>query len=546
MISDTALYQCPLREPHGGGGGGGCTPPVISSAVPYILSRSHGILVSFTLPTTCDSCRLYVYNLSNSLILTVNGICGSSSQLLTTLDTCGHYKFLIKCNTVSCGLLVSDTLHYDKSCGDDGCQVPHITSVVHTGTGNNVHVTYTLVSGCDSCKIFMYSSTGTLITTYTNICGTSDTTFTVSDTCNHYKFLVSCYSPGCSNIKSDTAYYDGCHPTCELPYFTAIGFSHGEFNDYYVTLNYILPQFCDSCRLYMYDENDSLLNHFNYICNTTDTAFQVYDTCATYKFVIKCDNPVCGDRISDTVYHFRVCPNTDSCLAFKPILLAEAVPIPSFLNCGYTPPCITCSQLMDSLTPAFRTIFTSYSGVPYLDSTATDAQSKQNALWARFLNYRTGFTKSTLEYLTAYKNCSSAPPTITMLCASDKPLNDPGELFPPDSTPCQHVVTEAQFITQLTLAKMKDSLLANFDSLYLDKCLSAQSHEEFYVNYTPKEYHYTLYYYDQAGNLVKTIPPAAVKPNYSSTFLDSVKAARVAATDFVNYRNNKVMATQDR
>ncbi|MEJ0034189.1 MAG: hypothetical protein WDO15_29370 [Bacteroidota bacterium] len=31
--------------------------------------------------------------------------------------------------------------------------------------------------------------------------------------------------------------------------------------------------------------------------------------------------------------------------------------------------------------------------------------------------------------------------------------------------------------------------------------------------YTPKEYHYTLYYYDQAGNLVQTAPPAGVVPN---------------------------------
>ncbi len=36
--------------------------------------------------------------------------------------------------------------------------------------------------------------------------------------------------------------------------------------------------------------------------------------------------------------------------------------------------------------------------------------------------------------------------------------------------------------------------------------------EDFSYSYKPTEYHYTLYYYDQAGNLVQTVPPAGVKP----------------------------------
>ncbi|MBT0813063.1 hypothetical protein KIH41_17375, partial [Litoribacter ruber] len=36
--------------------------------------------------------------------------------------------------------------------------------------------------------------------------------------------------------------------------------------------------------------------------------------------------------------------------------------------------------------------------------------------------------------------------------------------------------------------------------------------ETFTYTYTPKEYHYTLYYYDQAGNLVQTTPPQGVQP----------------------------------
>jgi len=45
-----------------------------------------------------------------------------------------------------------------------------------------------------------------------------------------------------------------------------------------------------------------------------------------------------------------------------------------------------------------------------------------------------------------------------------------------------------------------------------DKCMAAKSSEKFDMTYWDQEYHYTLYYYDQAGNLVQTIPPAGVKP----------------------------------
>ncbi|GAL86398.1 Rhs family-like protein [Sporocytophaga myxococcoides] len=36
--------------------------------------------------------------------------------------------------------------------------------------------------------------------------------------------------------------------------------------------------------------------------------------------------------------------------------------------------------------------------------------------------------------------------------------------------------------------------------------------EELTIDYSDSEQHYTLYYYDQAGNLVRTVPPAGVKP----------------------------------
>lgn len=44
----------------------------------------------------------------------------------------------------------------------------------------------------------------------------------------------------------------------------------------------------------------------------------------------------------------------------------------------------------------------------------------------------------------------------------------------------------------------------------LNRCFLDSFKENFTVSYSLKEYHYTLYYYDQAGNLVQTVPPEGV------------------------------------
>ena len=48
-----------------------------------------------------------------------------------------------------------------------------------------------------------------------------------------------------------------------------------------------------------------------------------------------------------------------------------------------------------------------------------------------------------------------------------------------------------------------------FELSYLQHCLDVK--EDFRMQYEDKEHHYTLYYYDQAGNLSRTVPPEGVK-----------------------------------
>jgi len=76
--------------------------------------------------------------------------------------------------------------------------------------------------------------------------------------------------------------------------------------------------------------------------------------------------------------------------------------------------------------------------------------------------------------------------------------------------PCAAIVTAmALSAAQDAYDSYTDSLLTEFRRQYITHCMSTL--ETFSRAYTQKEYHFTLYYYDQAGNLVKTVPPEGVE-----------------------------------
>ena len=73
----------------------------------------------------------------------------------------------------------------------------------------------------------------------------------------------------------------------------------------------------------------------------------------------------------------------------------------------------------------------------------------------------------------------------------------------------EQLMTENIFKEELIRQALVNELLTAF--LAQRRCLT-EDIETFYVNYGMREYHYTLYYYDQAGNLIQTVPPAGVRP----------------------------------
>jgi RHS repeat-associated protein len=76
----------------------------------------------------------------------------------------------------------------------------------------------------------------------------------------------------------------------------------------------------------------------------------------------------------------------------------------------------------------------------------------------------------------------------------------------------------------------KDSLQDNFRQKYYNTCMGARDSMD--MDYELKEYHYTLYYYDQAGNLTQTVPPAGVVFVDKSRFSAIAKAKKTGSSGF--------------
>lgn len=138
---------------------------------------------------------------------------------------------------------------------------------------------------------------------------------------------------------------------------------------------------------------------------------------------------------------------------------------------------------------------------------------------------------------------TNIPPVFNgMLCGKSEPIY---KAITDIQSPCADSIELGTIKGTVLFEAYRDSLKNSFEEKYLAKCLQAYKYESFTVTRPVSEFHYTLYYYDQAGNLVKTVPPAGVKPIYRQTWLDSVANFRAAKnhlapshTLYTTYRYN--------
>lgn len=77
---------------------------------------------------------------------------------------------------------------------------------------------------------------------------------------------------------------------------------------------------------------------------------------------------------------------------------------------------------------------------------------------------------------------------------------------------CVEELTEEAFSNaQILYRNYINGVKNEFITRYTNKCIKAGDEEEFNMTFQDGEYHYTLYYYNQAGNLVRTVPPEGVE-----------------------------------
>ncbi|MGM0565984.1 MAG: RHS repeat domain-containing protein [Bacteroidota bacterium] len=98
----------------------------------------------------------------------------------------------------------------------------------------------------------------------------------------------------------------------------------------------------------------------------------------------------------------------------------------------------------------------------------------------------------------------------------------------------------ADFNTNIEYDQFLQDTLSSIESAYRKAILNPQ--ETFTMSYSDHYYDYTLYYYDQSGNLTKTVPPNGIKP-MGSARVDAVQDHRNEGLGNPDYPDHKEAST---
>lgn len=112
-----------------------------------------------------------------------------------------------------------------------------------------------------------------------------------------------------------------------------------------------------------------------------------------------------------------------------------------------------------------------------------------------------------------------APTEVQAMCHDVTTNFDPAFLTPRGPTSkdqrevCDRAISD---LVQIQRTAAFHSAVSNFDrhfrETYYDQCVGSALRESFSYQVQPNEYHFTLRYYDQAGDLVQTVPPKGIRP----------------------------------
>ncbi|MES2111914.1 MAG: hypothetical protein V4577_24370, partial [Bacteroidota bacterium] len=162
-----------------------------------------------------------------------------------------------------------------------------------------------------------------------------------------------------------------------------------------------------------------------------------------------------------------------------------------------------------------------------IDSTAANYET----IYTNFMNQRWGFVLGYAQYY-AYAHTPHDVNPSAVLC------NSPNTSITADPLAC----IESQIAASVANGKSEYNTYIEeqknlFRADYISKCSAAQAHVR--LNAPEKIYHYTLYYYDQADNLIATVPPEGVRL-LSDSQLGAVQTFRTyyAGTDILSKYDN--------
>ncbi|PIA78152.1 hypothetical protein BFR04_07945 [Gaetbulibacter sp. 4G1] len=106
-------------------------------------------------------------------------------------------------------------------------------------------------------------------------------------------------------------------------------------------------------------------------------------------------------------------------------------------------------------------------------------------------------------------------------------------MAPPENGPCKQFAIN---VHNTYLRDNREAFLkrerAAFIEAYLEEA-TTKAVETFEMDYDDKEYQYTLYYYDQAGNLIQTVPPEGVD-RFTDAQLNDVDGGTLTLNDKIN------------
>jgi len=192
--------------------------------------------------------------------------------------------------------------------------------------------------------------------------------------------------------------------------------------------------------------------------------------------------------------------------------LSGPITLPSMLSCGG---CVTCYNIRHDLALLEGEA---------LDSTAIAIQlNSQYGFNYYYGNYRAFWTNCKNNYsgiVCRGAACDTIYPYSIQLCKSDTvyAYSDTVSCF-------DQLMNEALATATQDYNEYIDSLKGSIWDDYKSYCINA-AEETFDLNKIYDQYHFTLYYYDEAGNLVQTVPPAGVVPLTSTSDLNAVKTYR--------------------